>query len=239
MLPILYDVAILAVLALFLWRGWRKGLILSLCGLVVVILSLVGANFIADTAAPPVAKALQPKLAAAIEENVTDYMATHYDDIVPGDDAPTISSLSDALREMGGIYAWCADSVEDATSKLTHSMDSLLDTSELCSIAASRVAEQLAHHILFAVAFVVLFVLLTLLLHAMDLVAKLPGLHFCNGLGGGLIGLVKGVLVLFVALCVLRVTSGQLFTPEMVDQTHLFKFFVEINPVLALFPASA
>lgn len=238
MLPILYDLVILAILALFLWRGWRKGLILSLCGLVVVILSLIGANFIADTAAPPVAKALQPKLAAAIEENVTDYMATHYDDIVPGANVPAISSLSDALREMGGIYAWCADSVEDAAGKLTHSMDSLLDVSELCSIAANRVAEQLAHHILFVVAFVVLFVLLTLLLHALDLVAKLPGLQFCNGLGGGLIGLVKGVLVLFVVLCVLRLTSGHLFSPETVEKTYLFKFFVKINPVLALFPSA-
>lgn len=236
MLPMLYDLILLVILAFFLWRGWRKGLILSLCGLVVVILALVGANFIADTAAPPVAKALQPKLAAAIEENVADYMATHYNDIVPGANAPDIPNLSDALREMGGIYAWCADSVEDTAIEITYGMDRLLDFSELCSIAASRVAEQLAHHILFAVAFVVLFVLLTLLLHALDLVAKLPGLHFCNGLGGGLIGLIKGILVLFVVLCVLRLTSGQLFAPETVNKTHLFKFFVEINPILALFP---
>lgn len=233
MLPILYDLVILAVLALFLWRGWRKGLILSLCGLVVVILSLVGANFIADTAAPPVAKALQPKLAAVIEENVTDYMATHYDDIVPSD-APASTEVNpwDALREMGGIYAWCADSVEDAI----HQFSRDLDLSEMYAIAANRVAEQLAHHILFAVAFVALFVLLTLLLHAMDLVAKLPGLHFCNGLGGGLIGLIKGVLVLFVLLCVLRISSSQIFASEVVEKTYLFKFFVEINPVLALLP---
>ena len=32
MLPIVYDLIILAVLGFFLWRGWRKGLILSLCG---------------------------------------------------------------------------------------------------------------------------------------------------------------------------------------------------------------
>lgn len=225
MLPILYDLVILAVLALFLWRGWHKGLILSLCGLVVVILSLVGANFITDTAAPPVAKAIQPKLEEVIEENVNDYMTTHYDDLRP-------ASPFDALREMGGVYAWCADSVEDAVGQFSRN----LDLSEMLNIAANRVAEQLAHHILFVVSFVVLFVLLTLLLHALDLVAKLPGLHFCNGLGGGLIGLVKGVLVLFVALCVLRLTSGRLFDPETVEKTYLFKFFVRINPVLALFP---
>lgn len=233
MLPILYDLVILAILAFFLWRGWRKGLLLSLCGLVVVILSLVGANFIADTAAPPVAKALQPKLAAVIEENVNDYMATHYDDIVPSD-APASTEVNpwDALREMGGIYALCADSVEEAIGQFSRS----LDLSEMYAIAANRVAEQLAHHILFAVAFVVLFVLLTLLLHALDLVAKLPGLHFCNGLGGGLIGLIKGVLVLFVVVTVLGISSRGLFSPEVVEKTYLCKFLVEINPVLAFFP---
>lgn len=226
MLPILYDLVIVAILAFFLWRGWRKGLLLSLCGLVVVIFSLVGANFIADTTAPPVAKAIQPKLAEVIEENVTSYVSTHYDDLVS-------ANMWDGMREMGGIYAWCADSVEDTIDHFNRE----LDFSEMYAIAANRVAEQLAHHILFAVAFLVLFIVLTLLLHAMDLVAKLPGLHFCNGLGGGLIGLVKGVLVLFVALCVLRISSGQLFAPETVDQTYLFKFFVEINPFLALFPS--
>lgn len=235
MLPILYDLVILAVLAFFLWRGWHKGLILSLCGLVVVILSLVGANFIADTAAPPVAKALQPKLAEVIEENVNSYIASHYDDLVPSDTPNAITvNPWDALREMGGIYAWCADSVEDAINQL----DRRLDFSEMLSIAANRVAERLAHRILFAVAFVVLFVLLTLLLHALDLVAKLPGLHFCNGLGGGLIGLVKGVLVLFVVVTVLGISSRSLFSPDVVEKTYLCKFLVEFNPVLALLPSA-
>lgn len=232
MTALFYDLVILAILAFFLWRGWRKGLILSLCGLIVVILSLVGANFIADTAAPPVAKAIQPKLQAAIEEHVTDYMDAHFDALAPiGDPGNAKVNMWDGMREMGGIYAWCADSVEETVSLFNRH----LEPSEMFSIAANRVATQLAHHILFAVAFVVLFVLLTLILHALDLVAKLPGLHFCNGLGGGLIGLVKGVLVLFVAVCVLQVASPHLFTPDMVEESHILKLFVRSNPILALF----
>lgn len=215
MLPLIYDLLILAVLALFVWLGWRKGLILSLCGLIVVVLALVGANFLADTATPPVAKAIQPKLAEVIEESVTDYTSLHYDDLHP-------TNPWDALREMGGIYAWCADSVEEAIANFSKN----LDLSEMCAIAADTVARQLARRIIFAVAFVLLFVLLTLLLHALNLVAKLPGLHFCNGLGGGVLGLVKGILVLFVVVSVLRVISGKLFAPDVVAQTRLFRFFV-------------
>ncbi len=235
MATLVYDLLILAVLALFVWRGWRKGLILSLCGLMVVVLSFVGAGFIADTAAPPVAKAIEPKLAQTIEENVMDYILTHYDDITPADAPQANLNMWDGMREMGGIYAWCADSVEDNINQFNRH----LDTSEIFAIAANRVATQIAHRILFVVAFVVLFVLLTILLHALDLVAKLPGLNFCNGLGGGAIGLVKGVLVLFVAVCVLQITSGKLFAPEAVGKTYLFKFFVTYNPILTLFRPTA
>lgn len=226
MTSIIYDLLILAVLALFVWRGWRKGLILSLCGLIVIILSFVGAGFIADTAAPPVANALEPKLEAIIEENVNSYMTAHYDDLTPPDPI-------DHLRDMGGIYAWAAEPLEQARKTMN---SAVLDTAKgVAQMAARTIATQIAHRILFAVAFVVLFILLTLLLHTLNLVAKLPGLNFCNGLGGGAIGLVKGVLVLFVVVCVLQVSSAKFFTPEAVAQTHLFKLFVEFNPILTLF----
>lgn len=230
MATLVYDLLILAVLALFVWRGWRKGLILSLCGLIVVVLSFVGAGFIADTAAPPVARAIEPKLAATIEKNLNSYMTMHYDDFTPPDPI-------DHLREMGGIYAWAADPLEQAGDAVSSTV--LSTVKGVAEYAANTIALQLAHHILFAVAFVVLFVALTILLHALDLVAKLPGLNFCNGLGGGLIGLVKGVLVLFVAVCVLQITSGKLFAPEAVEKTYLFKFFVTYNPILTLFRPTA
>lgn len=230
MTTLVYDLVILAVLALFAWRGWKKGLILSLCGLIVVVLAFVGAGFIADTAAPPVAKAIQPKLAETIEENLSGYMATHYDDFTPPDPI-------DHLREMGGIYAWAADPLEQAGDAVSSTV--LSTVKDVAEYAANTIALRLAHHILFAVSFVVLVVALTLLLHALDLVAKLPGLHFCNGLGGGAIGLVKGVLVLFVAVCVLQIASGKLFAPEAVEKTYLFKFFVTYNPILTLFHPTA
>lgn len=222
---ILFDVAVVAILVFFVWRGWKKGLLLSLCGLVVALLAFWGAGFLADLLDAPVADAMEPKLASAIEGNISDYMAPHYDDLSPADPI-------DGLREMGGLYEWVADALADTRE----SMDSVvLDTVQGVARAAARtIAVQIAHTVIFALAFVLLFILLTLLLHTLNLVAKLPGLNFCNGLGGGAIGLVKGVIILFVVIACLRLFSA-LITPEMEENTYVMRLFLRFDPISALF----
>lgn len=215
---LIYDLIIVAVLALFVWRGWKKGLLLSLCGLVVALLAFWGAGFLADTLDDPIAHAVEPKLAELIQENLSDQFTA---------DSPDADPIED-LREMGGLYEWVADILEENRK----TMDSMvLDTVQgVAQKAAQTIAVQVAHSVIFAVSFVILFVVLTLLLHALDLVAKLPGLHFCNGLGGGLIGLAKGCVILLVVISCLRM-FGKFIPQEAVDNTYVLKFFVRFDPI--------
>ncbi|MPM82864.1 hypothetical protein SDC9_129926 [bioreactor metagenome] len=80
----------------------------------------------------------------------------------------------------------------------------------------------------------VILLLWTLLSHALDLVAKLPVLHFFNKTGGFVLGTAKGVLVLFV---VLRAAEylGNFIPAGMAENTVLLKWFLTADP-LALFP---
>lgn len=215
---LIYDGVVVAVLALFVWLGWRRGLLLSLCGLAAAAAAFLGAGFLADTLDEPVANALAPKLESAIEESV----APHYDDNGPG-------GAVDALREDKGLFGWCADAVETAVEE-----NALLPLSELVSTAAQSLAQQVSHSLIFALAFLALYILLTLLLHALDLVAKLPGLHFCNGLGGGVIGLAKGGLIVFVAVAALMCSAWRP-DAQTLERSYVFRFFVEHNPILPLF----
>ncbi len=216
---LLYDGIILAVLALFVWLGWKKGLLLSLCGLAAAIVAFLGAGFFADMLEGPVADAISPRLEAAIEES-----------IAPGYDAQGVPGAVDALREENALFAWAADAVEEAIDNA----DVFPDIGEVISIASQAAAQRIAHSFVFAAAFLVLYLLLILLLHVLDLVAKLPGLHFFNGLGGGLIGLVKGALVVFVLTALLMVSAYQP-DPETLESSYLLDFFVQRNPVIALF----
>ena len=216
---LIYDGIILAILVLFAVLGWRKGLLLSLCGLAVAIVAFLGAGFLADTLDGPVADAIAPMLKNSIEERIT----LHYDDLGVG-------TAADALREDGGLFAWAANAAEEALKNSTL----LPSISDLAATAAQFVAQRIAHTLIFALSFLVLYILLTILLHVLDLVAKLPGLDFCNGLGGGVIGLAKGFIIVLVVVAALMASSLQP-DPQTLERSYILKFFVAYNPILSLF----
>lgn len=218
---LIYDGIVVAVLVLFVWLGWRKGLILSLCGLAALAVAFVGAGFVADTFDAPVAMAMTPRLESMLEERISQH-----------DEELGVISIADALRQEGGLYGWAADAVEDALdeTQLFH------EVTLAVKAATQALAQRIAHSLLFALSFLVLYVLLVLLLHALNLVAKLPVLHFCNNLGGGVIGLVKGAVVVFVAVGVASLLlSAYLPDAQTLERSYIFKFFVKNNIILSLF----
>lgn len=218
---LIYDGIVVAILVLFVWLGWRKGLILSLCGLAAAVVAFLGAGFVADTFDEPVAMAMTPRLESMLEERISQ----HYDDLGS-------ITMADALRQEGGLYSWAADIVEDALdeSQLVH------DVTYVVTTATQALAQRIAHSLIFAMSFLVLYVLLILALHALNLVAKLPVLHFCNGLGGAAIGLIKGGIVVFVAVGVASMLlSAYLPDSQTLERSYIFKFFVENNFILSLF----
>ena len=60
----IYDAAVLAVLLLFVWLGYRKGLVLTLCSLLAVFVAFIGASILSNALAEPVAKAIEPVVAS-------------------------------------------------------------------------------------------------------------------------------------------------------------------------------
>lgn len=120
------------------------------------------------------------------------------------------SLLSAVLGLVGGWYlaVHCAQPLQEQLAPLfTGPLD-----------AAPALA---ARAILFLAGFVGVQLVWKLLCHVLNLVAKLPVLHFLNKALGGLLGLVKGVLILLVAqwvLCDLLVW----IPPEVAVQSRVF-----------------
>ena len=67
---LIFDLIIVIVLIIFAVHGAYRGLILSLCGLLAVVVAFVGAGYAARSLSPMVAQALEPRFAAAIEERL-------------------------------------------------------------------------------------------------------------------------------------------------------------------------
>ncbi|MEA4954148.1 MAG: CvpA family protein [Pseudoflavonifractor sp.] len=220
--PILIDILILVVLLVFLMLGAHHGFILTLCSLVAVLVALIGATLAADALAPKLASALEPRLAQSIQAKLEERA------LAAGNDAGAQTGVSDvlaALRDKGGLYKWAADKLEDTLEAgITQT------AAETAASAAAAVAEQIAHGLLFVVGFLVVLLAWTLLSRALDLVAQLPGLSGLNRAAGGLLGLVKGLLVVYLVAWILCDLTG-LLPPETVAQTKLLRFLTAHSPL--------
>lgn len=226
---ILFDIAIIAILLFFVWRGAHKGFVLSLFGLVAILVAFVGANFLANALAPKVGAALEPRFAAAIEQQLDEqFKATDAPALPEGTEGEAadypLQDVLDVLKGMG-LYEDLINTVDKAVQ------DGMSQVAANAAAAvAAAIAQSVAYMLIFLIAFVLIVLAWTILSHALDLVAKLPGLNMLNKTAGGIIGFFKGCIILFVLAWLLRI-SGNLIPEDAVLHTTLLKFFMTTNPV--------
>ena len=229
---LVFDIAILAILVLFAWRGASRGFVLSLCGLLAVIVAFVGASFLATLLAPKVGAALEPQFAQVIEEKLeeqfqqSDPAGDAAAGLTEGEDYPLQDVLS-VLRDMG-LYEELVNTIDQAVQD-----GMTVVAANAAAAVAAAIAQSVAYSVIFTVAFALILIAWKVFSHAVDLVAKLPGLNFLNKTGGAAMGLIKGVLILFLAAWLIQY-SGKLIPEETVQQTHLLKFFMTTNPMTLL-----
>lgn len=229
---LVFDIAILVILALFAWRGASRGFVLSLCGLLAVVVAFVGASFLASLLAPKVGAALEPKFAQVIEEKLeeqfqqSDPAGDAAAGLEEGEDYPLQDVLS-VLRDMG-LYEDLVNTIDQAVQDGMTAV-----AANAAAAVAAAIAQSVAYTVIFTVAFALILIAWKVFSHAVDLVAKLPGLNFLNKTGGAAMGLVKGVLILFLVAWLIQY-SGKLIPEETVQQTHLLKFFMTTNPMTLL-----
>ena len=181
------DLIFLAVFAIFAILGARKGLLLSLCSLLAVVVALIGATLIAD--------ALSGPMAAQIAPMVEGFLSEHLDAITAGQ----------AGQEQGFLWAL----INEALANIDHAA-----AGDFLTQIAVQVARLLIHPILFAVAFVVVLIAWTFLSHALDLVARLPILHTLNTFGGLLFGAAEGAVLFVVGFLLIRTFFPDLIPPQ-------------------------
>lgn len=229
---LILDLIIIAILIVFAALGAHRGLVLSLCGLLAVLVAFVGASLAARVLSPVVADFLEPRFAQAIEEQLnesirnTEYISDQGDAVTLPEEVPLLGVL-DALREMG-FYETLINSVNQAVEN---------GMTEVAASAAAQVAaaiaESAAYLIIFLLAFVLILLAWKLISHALDLVARLPGLHFLNKSLGALFGVIQGVILLFIAAWLLQFFGG-ILPQDAVEKTYLLKFFMSANPFALL-----
>lgn len=230
--PAIIDLIAAAVLLGFALWGARRGLIRSLTGLLTVVVALVGAGLIAGALAAPAARLTAPLIQEHIRQQVDDALAVQSSQKVEMPEADVEEDGEDF--EIADLLALLGLDEDVRESLLGQIQEKAADTGEAIAAAVvESLVQSLLYAVLFLLSFLGLTVLLRLAIRALDLVAKLPGLHLANALGGAVIGLAEGILLVFLAIWIAR-RLGVSFDTETVARTHILHFFTTNTPLSAL-----
>lgn len=222
---IVYDLVILAVLAAFALWGMHRGLILTLCSLLAVLVAFVGAILVSNFWAPSVAGWVQPTVSPVVTAAVRSALPEEISDAeLPIEDLLVL--LDEADLPMG-LNKFLPDLQTDDIVVLT--ADSLVDS--LSSALSAKLANAISYIGLFLLSFVLILILWHLLGRTLDLVAHLPGLHLLNKVGGLVFGAFRGALLLFVCAWIIRWLWSGLIPAEAMEQASLLRFFMTFNPL--------
>ena len=218
------DLIILVVLGLSAWQGARRGLIFTLFGLLAVVVALVGANLVATALTPQVSAVLEPRLTAAIQEQLGETVAQSVpsEEALLGEENPLSGILG--LIQGTDIYH---DVVEGITSAVEDGVEEA--TATLGGILARAIAQSVAHGVIYTISFVVILALWFVCARLLDFVCTLPVLSGLNTAGGLILGLLRGGLVVLAAAWLLCTFLG-LIPKETVEESMVLKYFV--NPGL-------
>lgn len=220
---ITFDLLILLFLLFSLWRGYSRGFVLTLCGFLAIFVAFLGATFVSDFLAEPIAKTIQPLVEQGLQRVLQEY-ATQ----VPSAEIDlTLEQILNALWD-SELFQSFVGAVDKAIS------DGLVDLSVgALRAVAGYMALRIAEMALFAISFLLILLVWTLLSHALDLAFHLPVLSALNHWSGALLGLMKGAVLLFIAAWLLK---DSLLPPEAIRQTYLLRFFCTGDPQALLAP---
>ncbi len=240
---IILDILTAAALIAFTVAGAHRGFFRTVAGLLAVILALVGAQLFTNWAAPHVSGVLQPAIERRVERKVDAALGGDSSVITPQEprigasrpdsetqDQKTAEEESEIQRLLRAIGV-----DEQLFQRLGDlAREKIRDTGVTVAAAVVQsVAETAIRALLFLLSFVVFLLLLKLLAKVLDLALKLPVLRGMNGLAGAGVGLVEGILAIFLAIWLLR-RLGVSFETPTVEGTYLLSFFSQHTPLSAL-----
>lgn len=215
-----FDVILLVIVILCVMVGVRRGFVLTLCGVLSIVVALVGAKVAADQFSPVAAQAIAPRVATVIEAGLNESVGDTVQNSTDWDESAFDTDLGGIL----GILQQ-SEAYNNAVSKIQDSIQSGVESAVKTAAGsmAQEIAQPLAWGTVYAIAFVVILLLWNLISKALDLVAKLPVLHFFNRLLGGACGLIKGILITGCICCL--ILSLGLLPGTMIQESIFLRLF--------------
>ena len=218
------DILALVIIAFCVWMGYRKGFILSLSGVIVIVLSIVLGSMISKSIAPKIADSIEPYIGwiseDAVDEAIRDVGSrpeVNNEDGVFEVSVKTFENMgfsSDAAQNMTKIV-W--EYVEDGAKSVKEAISRAFTSA-------------ITYLLIYIVIFAIIALILSTLANLVNSFFSLPGLSALNKIGGIALGAVYGIAIVFVVYWFLRFL-GFIIPQEELSKTFVTRFFMYVNPL--------
>jgi len=223
----LLDLLILLIIGFSVWQGYRKGLILTVAGIIIILISAWAAGRIAKQYSVPFADKIQPML-GWVADDAIDEVARGKGPLAEITDKRQLASIATSALDKLGLSFVNKDNlvnnVFDNMAEKERTFREAVSYTFLCAVSSM---------ILCVFGFVVIMILLTLLIHFVAAVFKLPALKQLDRIGGAALGFIYAILMLTVLGWALKYT-GMFMPQELIDKTVFLKLFRKSNLLTGL-----
>lgn len=227
------DIIFIALAVAMILLGAKKGLVKALLdglstiisGVIAYILSEPVAKFIYDAFVRSVVKG---ELEKGLEESGTDF----------GSVSESVNALVSELPEGAlNLASKFGFNVNDAVSNIVNSApdsnESLVET--LMTNIGDNIFITITEAVTMFALFIVVSIALTFVIRLLNgVVKKIPVVKQTNKLAGGILGLIKAVVIIFVISTVLVFVQSEELAP-IINSSKILEFVNNNNPLLNIF----
>lgn len=211
MLGIIFDIILVAIIALNVFICYRKGLVKLAVGLIAVIVAII------------VSVVLYKPVSNIIIEN------TEIDENIENTIIENFSAETDEEEDTdNGFMKYMEKYVNDSINKTRN---------QIVLEASNVIATKVINICVFLGIFIIARIVLILLTFIADIIMSLPILKQFNKAGGIIYGLIKALLIIYVILAIIFFiiyVSGNTTLSNAISSSYITKFFYNNNLLLNL-----
>ena len=239
-ITLILSILLIGIVVICAWQGFKKGIIMGIVEILVIILSIFGAQLLSDAYAYEVIPALKPFVSGYMEGRVEAqaYTLLGYEADEEGN-YNVIYSLNDLLDAnpdiIHSVYqqSFRALGISDAAAEKMAAKADAYREDNPCTVveAAVQVLCQTVTWVLgFALAFLLLFIALTVIVNLPNLSLRIPFVGLINDLGGLGLGIVTGFLFCSLILWFCQYL-GLVLPEDTLRSSNAAAYFMDMNLV--------
>lgn len=222
------GIAVFVILLLFVWMGYKRGFIKEIVSFFFVFLSLS----LAWAINPYINEFLVQKtpIYSTIQETCANFVQSQgeedaeYETDSTGDLIDSLK-LPDLLRK----------NLEENNNAETYAE---LSVNTLTGYISGYLAKTVINGLSYVLAYILSTIVIRLIVYVLNLIAGLPVLKTANKLTGGVVGLLKGIVFVWIALLVVTVLCGTEIGKtvlELIEKDTLLSTLYQYDPLVRIF----